>query len=386
MDVIERIAALVKEPSVSAVSPALDMSNRSVAELYGTWLNDAGFTVELMPVPSHHGGEDKLNVIGTLGRGEGGLVLAGHLDTVPYDAGQWKTDPFTLTDQGDSLVGLGVADMKAFFALALEAVKAIDPSKLERPLIIVGTADEESGMDGAKALSARGRLSSHASARAALIGEPTALRAVRAHKGVAMERLFLRGRSGHSSDPALGRSALEGMRKAMDALAEVRARLQSEWRDESFLPPVPTINLGYIHGGDNPNRICADCELTFDVRLLPGMDDSMVRRMVLDAVERALHGSDLEITLERLHDAIPPFATPKTARLIETVERLTGAPSTTAAFGTEAPFFSALAPETVVLGPGDIEVAHQPGEHLPRARIQPMITLLEKLIAEQCLS
>lgn len=386
MNVIDRIAALVKEPSVSAVSPALDMSNRSVAELYGNWLNDAGFSVELMPVQSHHGGEPKLNVIGTMGRGEGGLVLAGHLDTVPYDRGQWKSDPFTLTEEGDALVGLGVADMKAFFALALEASKGLDPSKLKRPLIIVGTADEESGMDGAKALSARGRLSDGASARAALIGEPTALRAVRAHKGVAMERLFLRGRSGHSSDPALGRSALEGMRLAMDALAEVRARLQREWRDESFLPPVPTINLGYIHGGDNPNRICADCELTFDVRLLPGMDDAVVRASVLDAVQRALAGSELEITLERLHDAIPPFATPKTAQLIETVERLTGAPSTTAAFGTEAPFFSALAPETVVLGPGDIEVAHQPGEYLQRARIQPMITLLEKLIAAQCAS
>ncbi len=385
MKVVDRIAALVKEPSVSAVSPALDMSNRSVAELYGGWLSDAGFSVELMPVASHHGGEDKRNVIGVLGRGEGGLVLAGHLDTVPYDRGQWRTDPFTLTEVSDTLVGLGVADMKAFFALALEATAAIDPSKLKRPLIIVGTADEESGMDGAKALCARGRLSDGVSARAALIGEPTALRAVRAHKGVAMERLFLRGRSGHSSDPSLGRSALEGMRKAMDALGEVRARLQHQWRDDAFAPPVPTINLGYIHGGDNPNRICADCELTFDVRLLPGMDDAVVRAAVLDAVTTALAGSELTISLERLHDAIPPFATPQTAPLIQAVERLTGAPSTTAAFGTEAPFFSALAPETVVLGPGDIEVAHQPGEHLPLARIQPMITLLEKLIAEHCL-
>ena len=384
MNVVERIASLVKEPSVSAVVPALDQSNRAIAELYGSWLEDAGFSVELLPVAGHHPGHEKRNVIGTLGRGEGGLVLAGHLDTVPYDASRWQSDPFVLTERGDSLVGLGVADMKAFFAIALAAIERIDVGKLKRPLIVVGTADEESGMDGAKALAARGHLSTTASARAALIGEPTALRAVRAHKGVAMERLLLVGRSGHSSDPSLGRSALEGMRQAMDAIAEVRARLQAEWRDDAFAPPVPTINLGFIHGGDNPNRICADCELTFDVRLLPGMDAAVVHRAVLMAVEKALSGSELSISLAPLHPAIPPFATPATAELVKTVERLTGAPATTAAFGTEAPFFSALAGETVVLGPGDIEVAHQPGERLPLARIQPMIELLEKLIGERC--
>jgi acetylornithine deacetylase len=384
MNVVDRIARLVKEPSVSAVAPELDQSNRAIAELYGGWLEDAGFSVELQEVAGHHPGRDKRNVIGTLGRGEGGLVLAGHLDTVPYDVSRWRTDPFVLTEEGDALVGLGVADMKAFFAIVLAAIERIDRSKLKRPLIVVGTADEESGMDGAKALAARGHLSTTASARAALIGEPTALRAVRAHKGVAMERLFLVGRSGHSSDPALGRSALEGMRKAMDAIAEVRARLQAEWRDEAFSPPVPTINLGFIRGGDNPNRICADCELTFDVRLLPGMDDGVVHQKVLAAVEKALAGSELSISLAPLHPAIPPFATPATADLVRTVERLTGAPATTAAFGTEAPFFTQLAGETVVLGPGDIEVAHQPGERLPLARIQPMIDLLEKLIGERC--
>lgn len=391
MNLVERIAALVKEPSVSAVRPEFDMPNKGVAELYASWLERAGFRVELQPVLGHHEGGvltgNKLNVVASMGRGEGGLVLAGHLDTVPFDATRWKTDPFVLTDVGDALVGLGVADMKAFFALALEAAQGFTAAQMKRPLVIVATCDEESGMDGAKALAARPEgLGEGVSARAALIGEPTSLVPVRAHKGVAMERLYLVGRSGHSSDPSLGINALEGMRKAMDAVAEVRARLQVEWRDASFLPPVPTINLGSIRGGDNPNRICADCELQFDVRLLPGMDDAVVRAAIASAVEKSLAGSGLTITLERLHEAIPPFATPATAELVRTVERLTGAPSTTAAFGTEAPFFSQLAPETVVLGPGDIEVAHQPGESLPRARLQPMITLLEKLISEQCVS
>jgi acetylornithine deacetylase len=249
--------------------------------------------------------------------------------------------------------------------------------------VIVGTCDEESGMDGAKALAAR-----HAplgpSPRAVIIGEPTSLRPVRAHKGVAMERLLLVGRSGHSSDPSLGVNALEGMRTAMDAIAEVRARLSEAWRDDAFRPPVPTINLGSIRGGDNPNRICAECELQFDVRLLPGMDDRVVRGEIRDAVEKALSGSGLSITLERLHEAIPAFATPASAQLVKSVERLTGAPAEAVPFGTEAPFLSTLAPEVVVLGPGDIEVAHQPGERLPLGRIEPTIRILRELVAEHC--
>lgn len=381
--VVDHIAQLVKEPSVSSVRPELDQPNERVAALLGSWLDDLGFDVAIDEVTTQHG-PGKRNVVATLGRGEGGLVLAGHLDTVPYDAARWQSDPFTLTERDGALVGLGVADMKAFFALALEAARPFTAGAMKRPLVIVGTCDEESGMDGAKALLGRSATPLGPSPRAVLIGEPTSLRPVRAHKGVAMERLLLVGRSGHSSDPALGVSALEGMRKAMDAIAEVRARLGRRWRDEAFRPPVPTINLGSVRGGDNPNRICADCELQFDVRLLPGMDDGAVRAEILAEVEGALSGSGLSITLERLHEAIPAYATPQTAALVHTVERLTGAPAEAVPFGTEAPFLSRLAPEVVVLGPGDIEVAHQPGERLPLERLAPMVRILRDLIAEHC--
>ena len=382
MNVVDRIAALVKEPSVSSVRPEYDQPNERVAALLAGWLEDLGFAVRLDAVQTPHG-RGKQNLVASLGRGEGGLVLAGHLDTVPYDPARWQTDPFTLTERDGALVGLGVADMKAFFALAVEAASAFRAGALARPLVILGTCDEESGMDGAKALAARTDPLGPAP-RAVVIGEPTALRPVRAHKGVAMERLVLVGRSGHSSDPSLGVNALEGMRTAMDAIAEVRARLARTWRDEAFRPPVPTINLGSIRGGDNPNRICAECELQFDVRLLPGMDDGAVRSEIRAAVEAALRGSGLAVSLERLHDAIPAFATPSTAALVQSVERLTGAPAEAVPFGTEAPFLAQLAPEVVVLGPGDIEVAHQPGERLPLARIEPTIRLLRRLVAEHC--
>lgn len=377
MHLRDRIAELVAIPSVSAVRPELDMPNRPVVDKLAGWCESLGFTVEVLPVDARG---EKANLVATLGSGPGGLVLAGHTDTVPFDSGQWKSDPFRLTDDGDQLVGLGVCDMKAFFALALEAASSFRASELREPLILVGTSDEESGMDGAKALVRGGK----PRARAAVIGEPTSLRPVRAQKGVSMERLYLRGLSGHSSDPANGRSALEGMRLSLDALAEVRAVLQREHRNDAFRPPVPTLNLGRIAGGDNPNRICADCELLFDLRLLPGMDDAVVRETIRRAVERAIAGSGLSMELAPLHEAIPPFETPASAEIVGVVERLTGAPAEAVPFGTEAPFLAELTPEVVVLGPGDIQVAHQPGERLALARLEPCVRILRELVAERC--
>ncbi|MEE9357430.1 MAG: M20/M25/M40 family metallo-hydrolase [Sedimenticolaceae bacterium] len=129
------------------------------------------------------------------GTGPEGLVLSGHTDTVPFDGDQWKTDPFKLTERNNRIYGLGTSDMKAFFALAIEAIRGVDLKQLKHPLILLATADEESTMCGAQSLvDANRRMGRHA-----LIGEPTGLRPVRMHKGISMETIRLKGRSGHSS-------------------------------------------------------------------------------------------------------------------------------------------------------------------------------------------
>src|SRR5699024_5250064 len=133
---------------------------------------------------------------------------------------------------------------------------------LRRPLTILATADEESGMTGAKALVDDGR----PIGRYTLIGEPTGLRPIHLHKGVMMEAVRLIGRSGHSSNPAFGVNALEAMALALNEILAWRADLQRRYRDARFLVPEPTLNLGHIRGGDNPNRICAEVELHFDLR------------------------------------------------------------------------------------------------------------------------
>lgn len=151
-DLKQQLQQLVAAPSVSATDPKLDMGNRGVVELLAAWLETLGFAVELMPLA---GQPDKVNMIATLssgGRGDGGLVLAGHTDTVPFDEGLWQSDPFRLVERDNRFYGLGATDMKGFFPIALEAAKSFAGKALKQPLIILATADEETSMAGARAL------------------------------------------------------------------------------------------------------------------------------------------------------------------------------------------------------------------------------------------
>ncbi|HUM91301.1 MAG TPA: M20/M25/M40 family metallo-hydrolase, partial [Candidatus Competibacter sp.] len=212
---LDRIRQLIATPSVSSVSPQFDQSNRVVIDLLAEWLEASGFAVRIELLP---GRSDKANLIATLGEGPGGLVLAGHTDTVPFDAGRWRYDPFGGTVADERIYGLGSADMKSFLALAIEAAREFSARDLRQPLVILATADEESSMGGARALAAAGQpLGRHA-----VIGEPTGLRPVRMHKGILMEAIRLEGRSGHSSNPALGASALEGMHQVIGELLHWR--------------------------------------------------------------------------------------------------------------------------------------------------------------------
>ncbi|HWP95099.1 MAG TPA: acetylornithine deacetylase [Gammaproteobacteria bacterium] len=372
------LADLIGTPSVSSVNPQFDMGNHDVATLLAGWLEDLGFRVEIQSLPGRPG---KYNVIGVLGRGSGGLVLAGHTDTVPCDAYHWSHDPFTLTERDGHFSGLGCADMKAFFALALEAVRRTDPSKLHRPLIVVGTADEESSMSGARALQERDL----AAGRYAIIGEPTAMKPVRMHKGIFMEAIRVTGHAGHSSDPRLGLNALDGMHRVMQELMRFREELRERYHDGAFRVPHPTLNFGHIHGGDNPNRICPDCELHIDLRTLPGMSIEAMREELRARVRSALDGSGYSLEFEALFEGVEGLHTAANAALVEAAERLTGHTAGSAVFSTEGAFFQSLGLETLVLGPGCIEQAHQPDESLSLERIEPFVTLLERLIHRFCI-
>jgi len=235
------LQGLIGSLSVSSITPAFDHSNRPLIALMAGWLESAGFRVEVLEIPGH---PDKANLLGTLGSGAGGLVLAGHTDTVPFDAPLWSYDPLKLTEADGRYYGLGTSDMKSFLALAIEAARGLNPADLTQPLMILATADEESAMTGARALVDAGR----PLGRYAVIGEPTGLRPVRLHKGVMGEAVRLVGRSGHASDPSLGNNALDGMHAALSTILAWRDELRQSHRHPAFSVPYPTLNLGHIHG------------------------------------------------------------------------------------------------------------------------------------------
>ncbi len=373
------IGELIATPSVSSTRPTLDMSNEAVIDLLAGWAEAAGFAARKMPIPDQPG---KFNLVATLGRGTGGLVLAGHTDTVPFDEQLWRHDPFTLTEADDRYYGLGTSDMKSFLALALEAARELDAKQLKHPLILLATADEETAMTGARALAAQDL----AHARYAVIGEPTGLRPINQHKGMMMEAIIYRGRSGHSSDPALGNNALEGMHRLIGELLAFRERLQRSHRDPAFAVPVPTLNLGHIHGGDNPNRICGECELQIDLRPLPGMSLEALRRKLSELAQQVADAHGLKCECRPLFAGIDAMQTERASPIVTAAETLTGHSAATVAFGTEGPMLNALGIDTVILGPGDIDQAHQPDEFLALDRIEPTVALLRRLIGRFCLT
>lgn len=369
---------LIGTLSVSSVTPAFDHSNRPLIELLAGWLEAAGFRVEILPLPER---PDKFNLVGTLGSGPGGLVLSGHTDTVPFDAARWTYDPLTLTEANGRYYGLGTSDMKAFFALAITAAAHLSAADLVCPLTILATADEESAMHGARALVAAGR----PLGRYAVIGEPTGLRPVRSHKGVMGEAVRLIGRSGHASDPRLGNNALDGMRDVMTSVISWRNELQRNYQHPAFEVPYPTVNFGHIHGGDNPNRICGECELHLDLRVLPGLDPALLRAELSRRVEEIGRQRGLHWSVAPLFEPIPAAETPADSAIVRACEALTGHVAEAVGFGTEAPFLNQLGMDTVILGPGDIAQAHQPDEYLALDRIAPTLALLRALIERFCL-
>jgi acetylornithine deacetylase len=208
---------------------------------------------------------------------------------------------------------------------------------------------------------------------------------VRKHKGILMERLRVLGRSGHSSDPSLGLNAIEGMMRAIDAIAAYRETLARDHADPELAVPVPTINLGRIEGGDSPNRICASCSLDVDVRLTPTLGIEAARAGLHAAVDRALAGTPFSVEHSSLVDGVPPFELESTATLVREIEAIAGAPAETVLFGTEAPFYASVGLETVVLGPGDIRVAHQPDEHTTREALSRATDLYSAIIHRFCI-
>lgn len=376
MEFIERYRQLIALPTISSLDANEDLSNKKLIELLANWLSDLGFETEILPV---EGARQKYNLLATYGEGEGGLLLAGHTDTVPFDEGRWTFDPFTLTEQAGKFYGLGTADMKGFFAFVVDVISRLNLSQTRKPIRILATADEETTMLGARTFAQHSQIRPDC----AIIGEPTSLVPIRAHKGHMGEAIRITGKSGHSSDPDRGINAIELMHEATGHLLKMRDELKTRYRNDFFKVPYPTMNLGNIHGGDAINRICACCELQLDMRPLPHLAVEDLHDLLLSHLAPMLEKYGDLVEIRNLHGGIPGYECEHSAQIVQVVEKLLGVPCESANYCTEAPYIQQLCP-TLVLGPGSIEQAHQVDEFLETRYIEPTQALLTKLIQHFC--
>lgn len=380
MTVQETLAQLVSIDSVSS------RSNSKIIEYLANRCDQMGLHVKRFPYADESGVE-KLNLIAVAGaefalnteaRTKVELALVGHTDTVPYDP-NWN-EALILTEREGRLYGRGACDTKAFIAAALTAVEAVDLKKLTHPLALIFTADEEIGLLGAKRLADAQVLR----ARYSIVGEPTSLRPMRAGKGYCLAEIIVRGREAHSAYPDLGASAIFRAARLITQIKNLADQLQKEQRT-AFDPPYTTLNLGIIRGGTAKNVIPGECRLTLEWRPIPGQGPERLLALLSSAIEEQKTidpGFTCEVDAGRMDQG---FETPPDAVLVRALEEISGQEAGTVAFGTEAAQMAELGAEAVVLGPGDIRVAHQTGEFVPINELEKCVEILKKALEVFCL-
>ena len=375
MSVIDTLAELVAIDSTSS------RSNSEIINYLAARSKGLGFRVSFFPYADDNGIE-KINMIAVAGPGSDlsdvELALVGHTDTVPF--GTTWIDALELTERDGNLYGRGACDTNGFIAAALSAIEEINLGNLKRPLALVFTADEEIGCLGAKRLADAKALR----ARYSIVGEPTSLQPIRAGKGYCLAEITLRGREGHSAYPALGTSAIFHGARLVARIEEIAEQLKSDQR-AAFEPPYTTLNVGVISGGTAKNIIAGECRFTLEWRPIPGQSPDHVLDLIRSgiAAER-LRDEDFDCTIEvvRLDQGME---TSPDSKLVLMIEEATGRSSGTIAFGTEAPQMADLGAEPVVLGPGNIRVAHRTGEFVPIEELLSCQAILTRTIEHFCM-
>jgi len=374
----QSLTQLIACPSISSTQPSWDQGNLEVIQLLATWFEHLGFSIDIQKVPETR---NKYNLFAKLGSGEGGLLLAGHSDTVPFDENNWQSDPLKVKEKDNKFFGLGTCDMKGFFAFILQACKGLNAKNLKKPLYILATADEETTMAGARFFAQSQAIKPDV----AIIGEPTNLVPVVMHKGHMSHRISVQGQSGHSSKPSLGINAIEIMVKVIGELIVLKEKFNLNYQNKAFDVPAPTLNFGAISGGDNANRICGHCDLDIDLRSLPGMTDAELINWLSETLKPLAEQYPGRISFDELHPSSPSFEQTQPSTLIDIAEEISGHHCCAVNYATEAPFIQQLGCQTIVLGPGSIDQAHQPNEYLAHSEIEKTEQLLVKMIQHYCL-
>jgi acetylornithine deacetylase len=377
-DVTRHLADLVAFPTVSAVSNLAILDHLEAVV--------APFGARLRRFPNAEG--DKANLLVSIGpEVSGGLVFSGHTDVVPATGQNWSGDPWTLRQTGSRVVGRGATDMKGFLACCLTALPLIYARPLKRPVHLAFSYDEEVGCTGVGDMAEWvGR--SGLQPRLAIIGEPTSMDMVSAHKGGLIGWARVRGKPGHSSQPD---RYVNAVMVAADLIAEIN-RIRVEMRNgpqfEGLDPPYSTIQVNQIKGGLHGNIVAEICDFFWEMRIIPGEDDfavlERIRRYASDVLEPAMKAVDpscgITIDVQARIPGLTPEAEPLMRDVLDLLDRKT---PRYVSYGTEAGIFQLAGTPSFIVGPGDIADAHQPDEGIEVSELERCVTFLDRL-GESC--
>jgi acetylornithine deacetylase len=362
-------------------------SNLALIDYVRSYLGDLGVACELV----HDETGKKANLYATLGPSDrAGVCLSGHTDVVPVDGQEWHTNPFELTEKDGRLYGRGTSDMKTWLAVALAYAPTFLKRGPETPIHLAFSYDEEVGCIGVRRLIEKLR-DRPLRPIMCIVGEPTEMKVVRAHKGKHSYRCRVRGFEAHSSLTPHGVNAIEYAAAAIVNLRAMANRLRDNGPfDRAFDVPYTTIHTGVIHGGTQLNIVPKDCEFIFEFRHLPADDPEALFAEIKSYAETELKPAmrkiapDAGFDWERL-TVTPGLDTAEDEAVTSFAKGLTGANSTSkVAFGTEAGLFQKSGIPTIICGPGSIEQAHKPNEFIAIEQVAACEEVMERLIDKLC--
>jgi acetylornithine deacetylase len=358
-------------------------SNLGLIEFVEDYLKGHGLKPLL--VPNSKG--TKANLWVTIGPdAPGGIVLSGHTDVVPVDGQPWTSDPFKTLVRDGKLYGRGTSDMKSFCAVALAFVPQFLAAKSATPIHIALSYDEEIGCLGVRPLIAR-IVKEMPKPKLVIVGEPTDMQVVNAHKGIRAFRTTITGREAHSSHTDKGVNAVMVAAELITYLetlaADMRRRGDGSGR---FDPPYTTVQSSVIHGGTALNILARECMFQWEYRFLPGSDEHEVaerfarfaEETVLPRLRRTAPEADIVTTAGQRVPSLQPMPDCPAEAL---ARQLTGRNSSEAvSYGTEAGLFQEAGIPTVVCGPGSILQAHKPDEFIALAQVDLCAAFMRRLL------
>jgi acetylornithine deacetylase len=330
----------------------------------------------------------KADLFATIGgSGNGGIGLSGHSDCVPVEGQHWASGPFTLTARDGKLYGRGSCDMKGFLACVLAAVPLFKTRTLKEPVHLIISYDEEVGCTGVRPLIARlGK--DLPRPRAIIVGEPTSMAVIDAHKRIDAYRTVVHGREAHSSLPALGVNAISAAAALVCELDRIGGAIPKKENDPHFEPPYSTISVGTIKGGTAGNIVPKNCEFQWQIRSLPSATPGEASRDLAAFAEKSLLPKMKQVTDEAAVEttalnSVPAFVAGNTSEAVALALKLTGTEQTRAvSYTTEAGLFEQAGCASVICGPGDIAQAHAADEFVSIEQLDACMAFLSALAKE----